>query len=58
MGSVPTRAGPSGLPSAVARRLHVAVVHSGGEICHVAAALSEAGLAARLGEYVRPNVRP
>ncbi|CAN5436509.1 hypothetical protein BH24GEM3_BH24GEM3_04850 [soil metagenome] len=33
--------------------LHVAVVHAGSGICHVAAATSAADLAERLGEYVR-----
>lgn len=36
-----------------ARPLHVAVVHAGGAICHIAADLSEDGLEWRLGEYVR-----
>lgn len=45
-------------PSAVETiPLHVAVVHAGNAICHVAAATSAAELAERLGEYVRDQAQ-
>lgn len=37
--------------------LHVAVVHGGSGICHVAAATSAADLTNRLGEYVRGQAK-
>lgn len=36
-------------------RVHVAVVHAGGTICHITAATSQEQLADRLGQYVRTN---
>lgn len=37
--------------------LHVAIVHAGGEICHVTADTSTEGLTRRLAAYVREQVR-
>ncbi len=45
------------IPAVQTIPLHVAVVHAGDRICHVTAATSAAGLADRLGEYVRGQAK-